>query len=109
MNKRTLLLVPADEFLVLSSCFIRENSCNDLDARVSQSLKALPGHDRVGIFYRTNDALYPGIDQRLGAGRRAAAVMMRLERNVGSAAFCAFAGVFKCDLLGMDDVVVDIG
>ncbi len=54
----------------------------DDDAGGGEPRRALPGDQRIRIAHGDDDAADAGGDQRVGAGRRAAVVRARLERDV---------------------------
>src|SRR5687767_13542560 len=101
--------MPADKFLVKFRRLLGENAGHDVDAALAQPLKPLSRDKRVRILDRGNDALYPGVDQRLGTRRRFAVVGMRLKRNVCGPATRILARLRKCQHLGMGDIFLNIG
>lgn len=108
MDKRPLVSVPTDKLLVEPCRLGGKKSGNDLDACIAQSLETFAGNVRVRIFDRAHYAHYTGIDQRVRARRRAALMVVRLERNVGSSAFRPVTSLFESDRLGMDHSVVGV-
>src|SRR5437868_3074926 len=108
MDKRPLLLMPADEFFILLCRFFGKYASYNLDPGISQLLKTTPGNQRIRIFNRSDDPRDPRIDQSLCARRRLTVMRMRLERHIRSSAACTFAGLLKSDHFGVRDVVVKI-
>ena len=58
----------------------------DFDAGLLQLVQAAPRHLRIGILHRRDHPRHAGGHQRIGAGRRAAVVAARFERDIGSGA-----------------------
>ena len=63
-----------------------------LDPGQRKQLQAAPGHLRVRVAHRGDHACDAGIDQRVGAGRCAAMMAARLQRDIGGGALCPRAG-----------------
>ena len=67
----------------------------DSDAALAQARDAGAAHVGVGILDRDDDTRHAGIEQRVGAGRRAAVVRARFERDVGGRAQSALPRLTK--------------
>ena len=81
-NPRPAALHARDEANIQFAGIVGQQSHVDLDAGGAQLLGAASGHQRIGILHRRHDALYAGGDQGVGAGRRAAHMAARLQRDV---------------------------
>jgi len=73
----------------------------DGDAGGAQLGMALAAHARIGILDRRDDPGDAGLDDGLGAGRRAAVVGTRLQRDIHRRAAGRLAGPIECHALGM--------
>src|SRR5215470_10005353 len=78
----------------------------DLDPRSSKAFQPAPVHNGIGIASADHDSCDPGLDDGVGAWRRAAVVGARLERHVEGRATRSVAGLLERDHLGMADSVV---
>jgi len=80
----------------------------DFDAGLAQPLEPAPGDERVRVFDGRDDAPDARAYQRLGAGRRAARVRVRFERDVGGRAARSPAGLFERQRLGVLHALVGV-
>ncbi len=108
MDERPLLLVPTNEFLILSFSLRDQNARDDIDTCFAESFEAFPRDDWIRIFDRADNALYARLDQCPRARRRSAMMMMRLERNICGSAARLFTCLRQSDLLRMEDILVKV-
>ena len=71
-----------EEHLVETPAFLLAHAGLDRDACVAQNLRALARDERVGVQTANEHAADPALDDGVRAGRRAAPVAARLERDV---------------------------
>ena len=90
-----MVLDPAGEALVEAAGFGLADADGDFDARGAQCLEAVAGDGRVGVDGGGDDAAEAGLDERVGAGRRAAGDVAGLEGDVGRAAANAIACMLR--------------
>ena len=72
---------------------VGQHALDDLDAGGAQDRIALPDTRVVGIAGGADDARDAGVDQRIGAGRRAAVMGAGFERDIGGGAARQLAGL----------------
>ena len=70
-----------------------QHPAGDLNADAAQPRQPAPGDLRIGVLHGGDYPRDTGLDQRLGAGRRAAAVAAGFQRHIRSGAARAVAGL----------------
>lgn len=108
MNERPTLLVPANKLLVLFCGFVCKDACDDLDTDGAEPFKTTSRDQRIGILDRANNPCNARIYQSVGARRRAALMVVRLERDISSTALRTPTGLLKRDDLGVCYVIVNV-
>src|SRR6476469_2672847 len=101
------MLDPPREAFIEATGFLLTNSQVSPKSRSPQSSHAVARYVGIGIAGGDDDAAEFGIDDRLGAGRRAAGVVAGFERDVGGAALDSIAGVLLRFVQGGDFSVVE--
>ena len=69
-----------------------------LDPRLGEHPQAAPAHLGIGIHHGSHHPGHPGLDERLGAGRRATMMGAGLQGHIGGGT----AGLFPCRVQGID-------
>ena len=77
------------------------DATSTVTAGVVQAAESLAGNWRIGIFHGGDHARHARLHQRVGAGRRAALMRARLQRDVERRAARLLAGLFERENLGV--------
>ncbi len=77
------------------------HSDEHVDAGSAQAIEAAPGHDRIRVLDRDDDARDAGFEQQARARGRAAVVVAGLEGDVGGRSACPFTGCEERRALGV--------
>src|SRR4051812_1910261 len=94
-------------FIQLQGLLLHHSDAH-LHTRLAQMIKTAAGNFRVWVFDGSDHAFDARLNQRVGAGRGAALMSVRLKRDVGSSATCFLSRSFERNRFGMLDFIVEI-